>query len=587
MPHLSNFYEAMCNELHIAPYIPKPDIKALHRNSDHISLSFGDAELQYPIVDLNLIKDITYSCFLRDERLGVVSFYNFDNSTYCPACLRDKLSIYEGYVGSPLDAIILNDHDFLIPFIMDRLHGFPIATGFHHTNQNWSVLTPLPGCDVCTSGEKKKSLSSILSTASNANIIGFVSSSKNNPMSIDDDLADGFVTKNRWAIGFGSIIGNIVVEDDMDFPATYACNFCDKTNVQIASGKGTSLSKALAGCLGEGIERYFLDGSFSEYGQIIESSNTIGFFPKTSLHKNFGFPYKDPAYPSSNLATETDPIEWSFCEELTSSSISKLIPSNFVFCPYRAKPGANYISMSSTNGAATGRDLLHATRSALLECVERDAFAYYSRTDAKPVGIIQSDWPLQISNFYDRNQYLKFAVTLLPSPFHGVTVAQVTMRNSLGEAPISVRGTGAAFSEVDAVIRAASECVQMLHSLRDTGDDPRATDDMRDVWRSGKACEVWPEYFYPTNNRNLLPFQNQQSTADEIDSIIAAAKEQNISIFRHIIYTSENFSVVKCVFTSNCVADAFYFENNKRFDQFSSLMGEKCREVVYRGPLFM
>lgn len=176
----------------------------------------------------------------------------------------------------------------------------------------------------------------------------------------------------------------------------------------VAGGKGDTEEQAKASCIGEAIERYFLSsirGGEYFYG----SYDMLKDFPAVNPHKEWGFPVNDS---NSSIAKYDNSLEivWTMSSQIVASkydatmteSRSVLLPNDIVSMPPLSVERYSNICAGSTNGTASGATYSDAVIQSCLEIIERDAYWFYMRTDAKPVEIPDYAYPPYLKNLIEK-----------------------------------------------------------------------------------------------------------------------------------------------------------------------------------------
>ncbi|MBF0809234.1 hypothetical protein E4U03_11540 [Rothia nasimurium] len=459
-------------------------------------------------------------------------------------------------------------------------HRIPFSYTENFSEQPWSVVFPLPGCPHCSKKKKftwkdarEKSILEVINkktTSDNTSGIRHLS-----PVS--------FIKNNRYAIGYSSILANPGQENNRGIFLTNSFIYTGESieKLETAGGKGYSSEQSLASWLGEGLERYYLD---------LRCSNDT--FPKDLKEKqknNIINNFKLPAIMPGSLE-EINPYktQWPYAEvKSLFSNKTELAPRSLIFCPDEVPE--NYISAttSSTNGAASGSNIQEAIIQGILELIERDSFWFYCRTDATPFAIPNEFIPNQINNLISLEKEGKFFIQLLKSPFNIHVVQTTYMRNNAKtNESHTARGTGASHSLEKAIYRSFSECIQILDSL-DTGESIDLDDfDMRRLWHSGESIKKFKNFFtdsLPTlDNKNYLDF-----TEPSLGNLFLDSYKQGIKFFYYILHSDENISIVKSLGNEINSLDSEFYKNSNRLYDFSLLINNPFREIIYNESTFM
>ncbi len=504
----------------------------------------------------------------------------------CYDCLAASVSHISHFYGVERDVQFAGDDAAMLISAMWVHHGIPLALTNLSVDQNWSVTLPVANCRTCR--DANRSATKLLETVQNpqekqgdtqarATAIDTGGLRSLDPVS--------FVNCNRRAIGFTSIIGNPVLVDTEHSSSLVNAHIRTESSpveCEIAGGKGLSLEQALASCLGEGLERYFLAGAGRSLPEPVGSQeDAVVVEPSV-----FGFPVND----SHESITPWKPgveIEYQLAHELTASGAhNALIPSNLIYCPYRPIDGrSETVCTGSTNGVATGATVDDATLQGALELIERDAFWFYARTGAAVTSVPFELYPDGISQAA-RELPGTFYVHQLPNPF-GVPVAQVVYHDPTNQhGTVAARGTGCTASLDTSVARAFAECMQMFHSLGSGIAVEESPYDMRSGWASGTICDELPNFFsngIPRDSRIRIV----EASMLDLDEVVRLARSQGMRVFRAVLAESPHASIVRTIFSSVNIMDDTYFQNGGRFEYFADFLGVPAQPIVYHKSLFM
>ncbi len=561
---MSEAYLALCRELSIQPTTDPPTVLPRARSVDAaVSLRGADSILEI-------------------DHLGrtTVALIAGDWSSGCPECVQSKIVGLEHYYpGDPDDPLDVDAAAALVSAFRER-HGIPLAVTDAYAPQNWSVCFPVPGCKRCS--EVARASAGIVAQYGELWAHSAVMSTP-----VEHDRAAGlrqlsgseFSRRNRSTIGFAAVVGNPVLVDEDRVSLVNAPIFVSTAtdDHEVSGGKGADLEQAIASCVGEGLERYFLTGVFRDPG-VVASRAELGPLA-CSPSDDFGFPTIDP-----RVVRYADDLtlEWVTADDLHTGDRT-FVPANAVYCPYVPVSGGSVISVGSTNGAAAGATVTDATRQALLEAVERDAFWYYARTGipptAVPLAVIPPDVAASMSTM--RGQ---FWTHVLDNPF-GIPVVHVTFESDVPGGPRAARGTGATLRLDSSIRRAFSECLQMYHSLATGVAVDPTTADMRHSWFAGTARSEFPEFF--ARNQTARPRDEPPHGLDPTDVILAGARAQSLPAYRVVLAETPAFAVVKVLVGGMSIMDAAYFENSTRFSDVARAVRHPEPRVRYRGSLFM
>lgn len=398
--------------------------------------------------------------------------------------------------------------------------------------------------------------------------------------------ASAFVSANRAAIGFASIVSNPY--DGGDEPHATLLEGLIRTSIDpsecdVAGGKGLSTAQALASFLGEGLERYFAAAPFKALAVTGTERELV-----TAIDPilRFGYPAEDKT-PGIEAYSPELAVEWIHGENLTNRR-DVLVPANLAFCPY--VPGdaaASRFSVTSTTGVAAGANVEDATLQALLELIERDAFWYFARTGQRLAALPTAALHPYVADAV-RTMPGQFMFHALPNQFD-VPVVHVTYIADDRYETRTARGIGAGDDSEQASLRAFVECLQILHSLNLAVEVEPIDDDMRHIWFTGEAMNLLPNFFLdatqPTISSGVSPRPKGSMT---LSSLIETLQSEAITVYRVVIADSPSFAVVRVLASGMCLTDATYFTSSDRLADFArSLASNPAPRVAYTGPTFM
>ena len=142
---------------------------------------------------------------------------------------------------------------------------------------------------------------------------------------------------------------------------------------RVAGGKGRTEAEAMAGAIGEALERYC--GSQIDAGRLRRA-------PYSALGENAIAPpefvlyseaqYKARDFPYRRWSPDGE-ISWITGREMPDGA-AVLVPAALVYMTRPPEPGENFVDTANSNGMAAAADLETAALSGLYELVERDAF---------------------------------------------------------------------------------------------------------------------------------------------------------------------------------------------------------------------
>jgi ribosomal protein S12 methylthiotransferase accessory factor len=230
---------------------------------------------------------------------------------------------------------------------------------------------------------------------------------------------------------------------------------------RLAVGKGRSESEAIAGAVGEAVERYcashtdprriWSGPALDAAVPLIDPSKLVLYSPAQYLRDGFPYrPYDDAA-----------PMSWARATALPSQE-EVLVPASLVYLYFHSPFASDEIAEVTSNGLAAGPDLPSAVLAGLLELIERDGFLIswlarlpLPRVDLGRLGGITQD----VIRFY-RSRGVELEVFDATTEV-GVPVMMAVAVDRSGSGPAAVVGLGAGLDPADAVRRAVLEVCQI------------------------------------------------------------------------------------------------------------------------------
>lgn len=212
------------------------------------------------------------------------------------------------------------------------------------------------------------------------------------------------------------------------------------------SGKGITDKKAYGSVVGESMERFYAM-KFKDDKRIY-----LSYIELKQMYPNI-----DIIVEKNNCEGEREVREWLFATNLKNNNLC-LVEAARIFFP-------SEILTSSTTGLGAGTTIEQALESALLEIIERDAYAITFRANKKTMNIpwkkISRKNKILINKLEKSN--LKCHLVLLQSDIH-VFIVHCTLENVKKSYPIYSHGSCANFKLNDAIEGAISECLQLRDS---------------------------------------------------------------------------------------------------------------------------
>lgn len=180
-------------------------------------------------------------------------------------------------------------------------------------------------------------------------------------------------------------------------------------------GVGMNADTAIAKALGEAVERYC--GAMFDYDDLQWASYAELGAPATPPHA-FAL-YSDEQYAEPDFTwrrfTEQSTVAWVPGRSLVSGG-EVLIPATFVYVPFhyfQRSRGDTPIAQPISTGLACGTSIEDATRSALCEVIERDAFTLTWQTGASRRRVASGGLPDDVEDAVDRFGTAGIAVHLM------------------------------------------------------------------------------------------------------------------------------------------------------------------------------
>lgn len=530
---------------------------------------------------------------------GVVIAYFSRPKKYkspCVNCFEVKYSLADASYESNQTYTPLENTEIDVTRAFAEHHGIPFAYSSAFPDQPWSVVFPILDCP-CFRRIASTGIDTYFEWYPTTNVGGNPLSRQQKTKLTPERTAgerrldpESFVANHRYAVGFASIMGNPAHETDGLVHLISGPIFTGSSpeQIEVAGGKGFSISQAGASWMGEGLERYYLTGAYLSFA----SDTKINYddWMAAPFSEAFGLPTCTPE--GILIKQNSKPWVSVSCENLTAGGTEEL-PTSLVGCPDvpAACPTVSP-TQSSTNGAATGATVEDATLQGILELIERDTFWFHIRTGSPVKPVSQHLIPSDISHFISSDSEGEYFIHLLPTPFP-VHVAQVTyVRHKTCSSALSrtARGTGTSHSLTNAVSRAFAECRQMLSSL-DTGQDisPSAYD-MREVWFTGRSVEIFTNFFdqgteksSPEDDKEIICSYRQPIW----EELVSKAGVQGVTIYRKILKNDSTTAVVKMIGSLINSVDGSKYSNNKRFVFFKDYLGYENIKIKYNGSTFM
>ncbi|WP_370931637.1 YcaO-like family protein [Bartonella sp. DGB1] len=328
-----NNYSNICNDIGV---LANNDL--INRKIQSINLNSASLRSDGSCLDLSNIyiycesvhnykKDDLRDILIFDEKTVSAVIIDKNLLTGCPYCFDSKLKTNIELYGVRKAKLYDSTSVIFLTLVFHYFHNIPIAICNIMPEQNWSLMMPLANCNNCKDIIRTPDdFRNIYVTEKN--IISDSSAIKNNITT--EQQSNNFLENNRLFIGFSAVMSNFVkIDEEKEVNLIGSPIFLsnEDNNYEISGGKGKTLCQAAASCLGEGLERYFLSGIFSEKEIKTNKDNPLII----NIEKEFGFPYHQPNYHFKEYEPNLI-ISWVKSEDLTHNQ-EIYLPSNIIFCP--------------------------------------------------------------------------------------------------------------------------------------------------------------------------------------------------------------------------------------------------------------
>lgn len=240
-----------------------------------------------------------------------------------------------------------------------------------------------------------------------------------------------------------------------------------------ASGVGLGHDHAAARAVGEVIERY--SASFPDRAGLVEAAWREVGGPHPDAYALFSAEQWQDGLPYARFEEDTV-LEWVAAQNLIEGGTA-WVPAKRVFLVERQEPWLANIGPAISTGLACARTRSAALLAALLEVVERDAFAltWWRRLPTAPVLMPRSGPLASIVRDRFGRSGLTFLYRLLPTDL-GISVVLVVALDPKANSSVAAVGAAARLDPAAALLKALMEAVQTRTWLRQmgggTGFDP-------------------------------------------------------------------------------------------------------------------
>lgn len=233
-----------------------------------------------------------------------------------------------------------------------------------------------------------------------------------------------------------------------------------------ASGAGLGWDRAAARAVGEVLERY--SASFPDRTDMVEATWREVGGPHPDAYALFSDEQWQAGLPYARFAEDTV-LEWVAAQNLTGGG-EAWVPAKRVFLVGPAEPWLADIGPAISTGLACARTRSAALLAALLEVVERDAFAltWWRRLPTVPL-LLPRSGPLAsvVRDRFGRSG-LVFLYRLLPTDL-GISVVLVIVLDPKAGSSVAAVGAAARLDPEAALLKALLEAVQTRTWLRQMG----------------------------------------------------------------------------------------------------------------------
>ena len=304
---------------------------------------------------------------------------------------------------------------------------------------------------------------------------------------------------------------------------------------------GVTKKACLIAAIGESIERYGcsqVDTETEIFGSF-ENLRSRGYscFPPKDVALFSDTQYRNPRFPYREFDNDST-VSWCLCEDITGATVNSVyFPSSLIFMPFSARPGEQILAPTISTGQACGRTLDHATLSAVMEAVERDAFviSWLNRLPSPRLDIGSSERVGRFLQHYFSDCPMEVTLNLLTLDVRipVVVATGVDRRNPHISCTV---GVGAGVDGESAAIKALVELGQdrfyvkhlarTRHPVRALSDYSNIDDFEKRVILYLDATMVRALDFWRSEENNLLSFSDIASiaTGSHVESIRQCCK---------------------------------------------------------------
>lgn len=285
------------------------------------------------------------------------------------------------------------------------------------------------------------------------------------------------------------------------------------------------------------------------------------------------------------LGTEIDLNKKIGCTEVTNvlNGQRTFVPAELVFFPCPKNISIHRYFGSSTNGLASGNDVIEATLHGLLELVERDVKSFHTIRDHS-VGLDYETLPGSIKNIVKKVDQMGYFISIRYMPnIYNLPCFMATIGNLSDHNPIYISGGyGCHLSKTIALHRAVTECFQSRLSFIHGGrDDLSLRYDQFAGWTRDKKKEYCQQLIanlmkdepgkisfkkLPDQSRNL------HSVQDSLERVTSLLIDKGFNKILRVIYTRKNdiVQVVRVIVPKMESFDAPYSRIGNRLKDYAS-----------------
>ena len=284
------------------------------------------------------------------------------------------------------------------------------------------------------------------------------------------------------------------------------------------SGKGATEEQAMLGAIGEAVERYC--ASHAPHGAMHRAA--IADLDGDVVSPEELVLYSDAQYGRNYLPFSvwkpSNALLWVRVKELTTER-PVWAPATFAFLSAPAiAEQQDYLCASTSSGFASGVDVAHAARAAIIELIERDAFviAWLNRLAVREIDLERTDGvTTEIVRTFGR-WGTKLRAFLLPTDLPAVPIMTIAL-DETGTGPAAVIALGCEMRPRPALEKAIFEMCQvhepMLKAHRDgRGESANAYADVR-------SLEQHAGYFFRRDHLQELDFLLERPASVSIDEV--------------------------------------------------------------------